>query len=328
MVVAITMGDAAGVGPEIILKAYSEGLFAGATPLVVGDAGVLRYYSDLLGMQVPIREVSSPDEAVSGSLCVLSLTRLVPGEDFEPGVTSAACGDAVVSYIKEAVSLCLEGSACAMVTAPISKASMHEAGHPWPGHTELLAELTGTTNYAMMLVGGGVRVSLVTIHVALREVPLLLSESEVYRVASLTASELVRLFGIERPRVAVCGLNPHAGEGGAFGDEEAMCISPAVERLREEGLEVSGPHPADTVFHWHVKGKYHAVVAMYHDQGLIPVKLLGFDEGVNITLGLPIIRTSPDHGTAFDIAGKGMASPRSLVSAYRLAVSFSRTKEK
>ena len=317
------MGDPAGIGPEIILKAYEEGLLKGGIPVVVGDAGVMHYYKNLLDLDVEIKAIDEPGEADRDALCVISLTSLKPEEDFSPGRTSAACGKAVVSYIERAVGLCLEGRCSAMVTAPISKAAMHQAGYNWPGHTELLAHLTNTKNYAMMLTGGGVRVVLVTIHVALRDVPKLLTTQEVYRVAKLTCDSMRRLYGIEKPRVAVCGLNPHAGEEGAFGDEEKRIIAPAVKRLEDEGYSVSGPHPADTVFYWHVKGRYDAVVAMYHDQGLIPVKLLGFDEGVNVTLGLPIIRTSPDHGTAFDIAGRGIASPKSLASAYSLAAEFS-----
>ncbi len=317
------MGDPAGIGPEIVLKAWASGAFTHPV-VVVGDAGVLRYYAGLLGIDVRIEEVFPPFDHMGDGLNVFPLTSLLPGSDFEPGRTSSFCGEAVVKYIKEAARLCMEGTCSAMVTAPISKRAMHLAGYSYPGHTELLAELTGTDDYAMMLTGGGVRVSLVTIHVALKDVPSLVSEDEVYRVAKLTARELTRLWGIDGPSVAVCGLNPHAGEGGAFGREEIEAIAPAVERLKAEGYAVEGPLPADTVFYWHVKGRYHAVVAMYHDQGLIPVKLLGFEEGVNITLGLPIIRTSPDHGTAFDIAGKGIASEGSLVSAYRLAVEFAK----
>ena len=320
--VLITMGDPAGVGPEIILKAHHAEKIPFA--VVVGDYGVLDFYRNLLKIPVELREVSSlKKEVEEGCLNVLSLTKLTPGKDFSPGKSSKVCGEAVVRYIRCAVDLCLKKEASAMVTAPISKASMHAAGYDYPGHTEMLAELTGTDNYAMMLVGGGIRVVLVTIHVALRKVFELLTEEEVYRVARLTCGELIRLYGIESPRVAVCGLNPHAGESGAFGGEEQRVILPAIERLRREGFEVSGPHPADTIFYWHLKGKYDAVVAMYHDQGLIPVKLVGFEEGVNVTLGLPIVRTSPDHGTAFDIAGKGIANFKSLVSAYTLAVRFS-----
>ncbi len=312
------MGDPAGVGPEIILKAFAKGCLKGI-PLVIGDISVMRYYAELLKMDIPLAEAESPEKANSSSLNVLSLTKLEVGIDYLPAKSSATCGRAVVQYIKKAVELCLEGKASAMVTAPISKASMHQAGYKYPGHTELLAELTNTKNYAMMLTGGGIKSVLVTIHVPLKEVPNLIKEQEVYRVAKLTCVELERKWGVPNPKVAICGLNPHAGESGAFGNEEQH-IKKAVERLKNEGYNVSGPHPADTVFYWHLKGNYHAVVAMYHDQGLIPVKLLGFDEGVNITLGLPIIRTSPDHGTAFDIAGKGVASYKSFAYAYDLAV--------
>lgn len=247
--IAITMGDPAGIGPEIILKAYAEGALSGAIPIVIGDIKVLEFYRRLLGLKnVHLCEIGKFSEAQEGVLNVLSVTNLNPEQDFSPGKSTPACGEAVVAYIKKAVDLCLKKEADAMVTAPISKASMHQAGYNYPGHTELLAELTGTDNYAMMLVGGGVRTVLVTIHVALKDVPSLISTEEVYRVAKLTCREMKRLYGIKNPRVAVCGLNPHAGENGAFGDEEISIIAPTIERLRCERYEVSGPHPADTVF--------------------------------------------------------------------------------
>ncbi len=252
---------------------------------------------------------------------MLSTTELEPEKDFIPGSTNSLCGEAVVNYIKVAVSLCMEKKAVAMVTAPISKEAIHKAGYSYPGHTELLADLTNTKKYAMMLTGGGIRVVLVTIHVALRDVPKMITKDRLRDVIELTAVEISRLYRLSSPKIAVCALNPHAGEKGAFGTEEIEIISPVIEELRSK-YEVSGPHPADTVFYWHRNGKYHVVVAMFHDQGLIPVKLCGFDEGVNVTLGLPIIRTSPDHGTAFDIAGKGVANPKSFVCAFNLAAYF------
>ncbi|NPA15294.1 MAG: 4-hydroxythreonine-4-phosphate dehydrogenase PdxA [Deferribacteres bacterium] len=319
-VIVITMGDPAGIGPEIILKGYRR-FGRNYVPVVVGDAGVLDFYRQLLKIDVPLKEIKDLSEAEGGFLNVLSLSRLGAGKDFSPGVSSEVCGKWVVEYIKKAVSLCMAGGAQAVVTAPISKASMHRAGYSYPGHTELLAELTGTKTYAMMLTGGGIRVVLVTIHVPLKEVPSLLTREGIEEKIELTVKEMKRLYGIDEPEIAVCGLNPHAGEDGAFGDEEQKIISPAIKKF-EGRYKVSGPHPADTVFYWQKKGKYHAVIAMYHDQGLIPVKLAGFEEGVNVTLGLPIIRTSPDHGTAFDIAGKGVADPTSIVCAYNLASLF------
>jgi len=323
-VVGVTMGDPAGVGPEIILKALADGEWQReSVPLVLGDEGVMDFYSTLLGLDVPLIPVDEGDIGSLGPLksgaYILPLSGL-HSLQFSPGRTTPSCGEAVVRYIRKAVELALDGKIAAMVTAPISKASMHAAGYPYPGHTEFLAELTGCRDYAMMLVGGRIRVSLVTIHVALREVPALVTGDEVYRVARLTCRCMEDWFGIEDPRVAVAALNPHGGEEGAFGDEEARVIAPAVEALREGGCGVSGPYPADTLFHRHAQGEFDAVVAMYHDQGLIPVKLEAFDRGVNLTLGLPIIRTSVDHGTAFDIAGKGMASPSSLKAAYALAL--------
>lgn len=320
------MGDPAGIGPEVILKAILKGRWhEKSIPLVVGDKGVMDYYSSLLELKA---EIIVTDESSISRLSPLSegayllpLTEM-EASSFAPGESTPRCGEVVVKYVKKAAQLAIEGKIAAMVTAPLSKASVHAAGYKYPGHTELLAELTGTTDFAMMLVGDGLRVSLVTIHVPLREVSCLLSEEEVYRVARLTSLSLIEWFGLKNPKVAIAAFNPHAGEEGAFGDEESRVISPAIERLKEEGHPVIGPYPADTLFYRAVRGEFDAVVAMYHDQGLIPIKLHAFDRGVNLTLGLPIIRTSVDHGTAFDIAGKGVASPESLISAYNLALSL------
>ncbi len=330
-VVGVTMGDPAGVGPEIILKALADGEWQrDSIPLVLGDEGVMDLYSTLLDLDVPLIPVGEGDvgtlEPLEEGAYILSLTCL-NSLQFSPGRTTPYCGEAVVRYIGKAVDLALDGKIAAMVTAPISKASMHAAGYTYPGHTEFLAELTGCDDYAMMLVGGRIRVSLVTIHVALKDVPSLVTKGEVCRVARLTFRCMKDWFGLGSPRVAVAGLNPHAGEEGAFGDEEGRVIGPAVEVLRGEGYPVSGPHPADTLFHRHARGEFDAVVAMYHDQGLIPVKLEAFDRGVNLTLGLPIIRTSVDHGTALDIAGKGAASPNSLKAAYSLALELARRRK-
>jgi len=325
------MGDPAGIGPEIILKAFLKtNLFKESIPLVIGDEGVMRYYSELFKIPLRIVPVKRDDilslEPLSDGLYVLSLSdltfRLIPGR------SDAECGRASVEYIKEATYLAMDEKIAAIVTAPISKASIHAAGYSYPGHTELLAELTQTDDFAMMLVGDKLRVSLVTIHVALKEVPTLLTEDKIYRVGRLTYKALTEWFGINYPNIAVCALNPHAGEKGAFGDEEGRIISPAIDKLKKDGYPVSGPFSPDTVFYRALKGEFDAVVAMYHDQGLIPLKLHAFDRGVNLTLGLPIIRTSVDHGTAFEIAGEGVANPQSFICAYELALLLSQKRSR
>jgi 4-hydroxythreonine-4-phosphate dehydrogenase len=226
-----------------------------------------------------------------------------------------------VAAIRRALELTLSGKADAMATAPVSKEALRMAGFPWPGHTEMLAELTGTAEYAMMLMGGPLRVILVTIHEALRDVPSLVTRESVLKTLRL-AVRAGRMLSIERPRLAVAGLNPHAGEAGLFGEEEAQSIIPAMEEARAEGIPAEGPFPPDTVFWRASRGEFDIVVSMYHDQGLIPLKLLAFDTGVNVTVGLPVIRTSPDHGTAYDIAWKGRAEPSSMVEAVKTAVNL------
>jgi 4-hydroxythreonine-4-phosphate dehydrogenase len=236
-----------------------------------------------------------------------------------PGHVSATAGRQAIAAIETAAALCRDGQTAALVTAPISKAAIHLAGSPFPGHTEMLAALTGAGEVAMMLVGGPLRVALVTIHEPLARVSSLISVERINSVVRLAHCWLVDA-GVTRPKLAVAGLNPHAGEGGEIGREEVEVIAPAVAALRAEGFVVEGPLPADTLFHAAYHGVYDAVVAMYHDQGLAPVKMIAFHEGVNVTLGLPFPRTSPDHGTAFDIAGRGIARPHSLLAALRLAV--------
>ena len=322
---AVTMGDPGGIGPEIILKVVSERLFPQqASLLVLGDIGVLKGYSELCSLPFELEVVDAPPENPQpGKAYLLQVGEPLGEGQWQPGHTNAQCGRLVGEIIERAVDLCQKGVVKAMVTAPINKGALHAACYPYPGHTEFLADLTGTEDYAMMLMGGSIRVVLVTIHVALAEVPRLISEEEICRIFRLTHRSMVEWFGIEHPRIAVAALNPHASEGGAFGDEEERIIIPAIERLREEGFAPSGPHPADTLFYRQKNGEFDAVVAMYHDQGLIPVKLEGFDTGVNLTLGLPIIRTSVDHGTAFEIAGKGVANPKSLAAAIETAVALS-----
>jgi 4-hydroxythreonine-4-phosphate dehydrogenase len=241
----------------------------------------------------------------------------------KPGRATAVGGRAALEAITEAICLALDGRVAGIVTAPISKEAIRAAGSPFPGHTEMLAAFTGARRHAMMLVGGPLRVSLATIHVPLAQVPSLITRRGLREVIDLTW-EAVRSFGIARPAIAVCGLNPHAGEAAMMGNEERRVIGPAVRAAAKRGIPVSGPYPADTIFHRAARGEFAAVVAMYHDQGLGPLKTLAFDTGVNLTLGLPIIRTSVDHGTAFDIAGTGVASPESLLAAAELAATMAR----
>jgi 4-hydroxythreonine-4-phosphate dehydrogenase len=236
-----------------------------------------------------------------------------------PGRPTLEGGQAMVKFVTEAVAMTCEGTLDAMVTCPISKALMQEAGYSFEGHTQLIAHLTGEDDYVMMLAGRNLRVSLVTIHKALKEVPSVLNTKLICKTIAVTFKALQRDFGLRRPRLAVAALNPHAGESGLFGSEEKTMIIPAVSQAQQEGYDVAGPFPADTLFHKAVSGDFDAVIAMYHDQGLIPLKLLHFSQAVNVTLGLPIIRTSVDHGTAYDIAGTGKADPSSLKAAITLA---------
>ena len=319
---AITMGDPGGIGPEIILKTINERLYpSNACLLVLGNQEVFTRYSKACSIPMEMELVEAPPQNPEpGKAYLLHVGEPLTGDQWRPGTTNARCGRLVASIIEKAVRLCQNGTVKAMVTAPINKSALHAAGYPYPGHTEFLADLTGTEDFAMMLIGGPIRVVLVTIHVALKEVPRLVSGTEICRIYRLTHRSLVKWFGIPRPRIAIAALNPHAGEDGAFGDEEERIILPAMKYLEKEGFKPSGPHPADTLFYRQKKGEFDAVVSMYHDQGLIPVKLEGFDTGVNLTLGLPIIRTSVDHGTAFEIAGKGVANPNSLAAAMETAV--------
>jgi 4-hydroxythreonine-4-phosphate dehydrogenase len=253
------------------------------------------------------------------------MSRLEP-KTISYGNPTPASGAAMVEYILRAVDLALSEKIAAVVTAPISKAAMHLGGYHYPGHTELLAEKCQTSDYAMMLAGGDFRVVLATIHCPIREVPGRLNQAELVRFFSLTSRSLVSDFGISRPVLGVAALNPHAGERGLFGDEEAEIIAPAITAVRDQNVKVIGPLPADTIFVRHQRGEFDAVVVMYHDQGLIPLKLLHFGDAVNVTLGLPIIRTSVDHGTAYDLAGTGRADPGSLKAALSLATKMAQAR--
>ena len=320
--IVITQGDPTGIGPEIIVKALLEGAFdALSRPLwVAGDVAVLRRAAAVFGVDC---EVVPVGERVR-LLCVGHALEVVPLSELATdklvyGRPDISCGRAMLRYIEWACDACLSGEAAAMVTAPISKVAIHAAGCDFPGHTELLAERCGVDKVVMMLAGERLKVCLVTTHLALAEVPRVLSAGEILETIRITDCSLRRFFGLKEPRIAVLALNPHAGEQGLFGDEEPRLIAPAIARAQAEGIAASGPHSADTLFHFAVRGGYDAVVCMYHDQGLIPLKLLHFDDGVNVTLGLPIVRTSVDHGTAYDLAGTGQASAESLVAAVKMA---------
>jgi 4-hydroxythreonine-4-phosphate dehydrogenase len=316
--IAITMGDPAGIGPEVIAKALADSEVRNVCiPIVIGSRRVLDEACRLASKTFRIQVIASPAQAYP-SPAVLNLLEAGDLTACERNRPSAESGNASVRYIEKAVDLALRKKVDGVATAPISKEALKMAGYPWPGHTEMIAEKCGVRNYAMMLTGGPLRVILVTIHTAIRNVPGLIRKDSVLRTIRL-AKRACDMLGIKDPRIAVAGLNPHAGEAGMFGDEEADAISPAVEDAKREGLPVSGPHPPDTVFHKAYKGEIDMIVCMYHDQGLIPLKMICFDTGVNATIGLPIIRTSPDHGTAYDIAWKGIASPSSMIAAIKLA---------
>ena len=318
--IAITMGDAAGIGPEIIMKALAvPGVAAFCQPLVIGDAERLRLAGQRVAsrLQVVNREHARDAQFVRGSVECIDLG-LVPA-DLPFGRMSAIAGEAAFRYIERAVRVVAAGEAQAICTAPLSKEALHAAGHRYPGHTELLAALTGTPEVSMMLVAPKLRVIHVTTHMGLLDAIERIDAPLVERVIGRAHLTLTRA-GIAHPRIGVCGINPHAGENGLFGrGEEAEKIDPAVRNAQARGWDVRGPLPADTLFFLAARGDYDIVVAMYHDQGHGPVKVLGLETGVNITVGLPMVRTSVDHGTAFDIAGTGVADERSLIEALRQA---------
>ena len=327
--VAITMGDPSGIGPEIISKVLlRDDIYQVCRPVVLGDMGALTMVSKTIG-SLSFQLISTPLEVTGrpGNVPVMPVSNLRE-DSCIPGQPTVAGGKTMVEYIVKAVELTKSDQVSAMVTCPISKELMHRAGYKFDGHTELLAHLTHTEDYVMMLAGERLRVSLVTVHCALREVPQRLNKELIVKTITITYRALERDFAIRRPRVAVVSLNPHAGESGLFGLEDERIVRPAVEVARDGGLLVDGPLPADTIFYHASNGRYDAVVAMYHDQGLIPLKLLHFSDAVNITLGLPIIRTSVDHGTAYDIAGKDMADPSSLVAAIKMAARMAKVRKR
>ncbi|HET6823956.1 MAG TPA: 4-hydroxythreonine-4-phosphate dehydrogenase PdxA [Anaerolineales bacterium] len=321
--IAITMGDPCGIGPEIIAKLYMDAASLPAM-LVLGDAGLIKRAIGLLDLPLTVRIINAPEDFqfLSNTINVISLGRLP--EDLPYGQLDALAGKAAFDYIRAGIDLALQQRIRAVVTAPINKEALRLADIHYPGHTEILADFSGTKDFAMMLMNNDLRVILVTIHVSLREaIEQLTIESEltVIRLAHQAMTQL----GIAHPRIAVAGLNPHAGEHGLFGSEDEAIIKPAIQRAQSEGIEASGPWPGDTIFMHARQGRFDIVVAQYHDQGLIPVKYLGVDEGVNVTVGLPFVRTSVDHGTAFDIAGTGKASPASLRVAVEQAAMLTRS---
>lgn len=302
MRLALTLGDPAGIGPEIVAGLLSSGEVerAGVDVVVLGDRATLA------AMPAPRAGVAHVVASDVGPI--------------ELGRPSAASGEAAARALFRAIELASSNDVAGIVTAPTSKEAMHLAGHAYPGQTEILVERSGTPRGVMLFVGGGIKVALATRHLALRRVPDALDADAIVADLGLLATALRREFGLDAPRIVVTGLNPHAGEHGLFGDEERLVIEPALDRLRAAGSAVTGPLPADTAFVRLRKGEFDAAFAMYHDQGLIPVKLLAFGFGVNVTIGLPFVRTSPDHGTAYDIAGAGKADVSSLIEAFRLAV--------
>jgi 4-hydroxythreonine-4-phosphate dehydrogenase len=327
---ALSLGDPAGVGPEIVVKAWAALRESGPAFIVVGDRDLVASAAGRSGATV--RRVGSPDEAMgvfADALPVLDLPLLSP---VVAGKPSSRYAPAILRWIETATGLALSGAVCGVVTAPIAKKPLYEAGFGFPGHTEFLAELTAGAAYegvrgpVMMLTAKDLRVALATIHLPLREAIAELDVERIVRTAQVVDQALRRDFGVEAPRLALAGLNPHAGEGGALGREEIEIVNPAAARLRELGVNCSDARPADSLFHDEARRGYDAVICMYHDQALIPVKTLDFWGGVNISLGLPIVRTSPDHGVGYDIAGRGLARADSLIAALQAAAEIAHNR--
>ena len=325
--IAVTMGDPSGIGPEIVVKLVGDPLRPPADLLVVGDVGLLRRTAERLQIPLWVTAASRASEAIGRDPSVLTV--LQPGPDLPAnlpiGAVDARSGAAAYACVQAAIDLALAGEVRAIVTAPLNKEAMAAAGIRYPGHTEILADRCGVADFAMMLANDELRVLLVSIHLSLADAIAAVTPASELRAIRL-AHQAGLGFGLQRPRVAVAGLNPHAGENGLFGAEDIEIIAPAIEEARHEGIDASGPWPGDTVFMRARRGEFDVVVAQYHDQGLIPVKYLGVENGVNITVGLPFVRTSVDHGTAFDIAGQGLADPTSLACALEQAIAMTRAR--
>jgi 4-hydroxythreonine-4-phosphate dehydrogenase len=319
-ILGLTVGDPAGIGPEITLMATRDPRLAGTRLVAIGSLDALRSATAVVTDPPALREIQSPADArfEPGTLDVV---RVASDQPVPIGRLSAEAGQIAFEGVQRAVELALAGEIAGIVTAPLNKEAIALAGHPYPGHTEILAELTGTTDFAMMLTAHKLRVVHVTTHIGIRQMLDRVTTERVLTTVRL-AHRALREMGIDSPSVGVAGLNPHAGEGGLFGDEEVKVIIPAIEMARAEGINATGPWPADTLFGRAVAGDFDVAIAMFHDQGHIAVKVLGFETGVNATIGLPIIRTSVDHGTAFDIAGTGTASHDSLVEAIEIGAAM------
>ncbi|MBY5328973.1 4-hydroxythreonine-4-phosphate dehydrogenase PdxA [Rhizobium leguminosarum] len=330
---ALSQGDPAGIGPDITLMAWLRRRELGLPPFfLIGDPDVLALRARQLNLAVSIRETDEASKAAGMFADALPVMTIPAGIEVVAGEPHAATAKGTIASIEKAVSLVIDGEALAVVTNPIAKAVLYEAGFRFPGHTEFLADLAARATGrpvtpVMMLSGPKLRAIPVTIHIPIRDVPQALTGELITETCRIAHEDLRQRFGIEAPRLAVAGLNPHAGEGGAIGTEDEDVIRPAIERLRDEGIDAIGPLPADTMFHDEARARYDVAICMYHDQALIPAKALGFDDSVNVTLGLPFVRTSPDHGTAFGIAGKGLAREHSLVAALKLAAQLGRSAE-
>ncbi|MEX2436037.1 MAG: 4-hydroxythreonine-4-phosphate dehydrogenase PdxA [Balneolaceae bacterium] len=316
--IAISMGDYNGIGPEVICKTLSKTNLSESIPIIIGHHSVMEYYADKCGLNLPFQTIKKAEGLSNGSVYILNSSK---EEDIviHPGKISAKAGKAAMKAVEKAVVLQQKKKCSALVTAPISKEAIQKAGYTFPGHTEFLAELTNTGDYMMILASGDFRVGLATIHVPLKKVQGLITENGIIRFLKIFNKSLKTDFGIIHPKIAVLGLNPHAGDGGVIGTEEQMILTPALQKARFNDIDVKGPFAADAFFGNQTHKHYDGILAMYHDQGLIPFKTLTFGTGVNFTAGLPIIRTSPDHGTAFDIAGLNKAKEDSFTAAYKLA---------
>ncbi|MFW6151314.1 MAG: 4-hydroxythreonine-4-phosphate dehydrogenase PdxA [Chloroflexota bacterium] len=324
----VTMGDPTGAGPEVAVKALcSPEVREVSRPIIIGDEATMRAAVDIVGLPAEVHTIDNVDQADFNDRDILQVVDLynVDMQQLVRGRVHPMGGKAAYECVETATRLALSGAIDAVVTGPLNKEALNKAGYDFSGHTEILAHLCGVTDVVMMLVAGEFRVSHVTTHVSLRKALDLVKKERILRVLELT-DEAVRKMEVEEPRLAVAGLNPHAGEGGLFGNEEAEAIVPAVEAARDRGLSVRGPLPPDTVFLRALGKEFDAAIAMYHDQGHIPMKMVGFDQGVNVTLGLPILRTSVDHGTVFGKAGKGTARPQSLIEAIKLAAVMCRNR--
>jgi 4-hydroxythreonine-4-phosphate dehydrogenase len=319
---AVSLGDPAGVGPELIAEAWARREAERLPPFVVaGGARVLREAAARRGIELPVERIADPFEAAGVFERALPVLPAVADAAYHPGVPGEDGARLALASLELAATLAVEGHASALVTGPIAKAELAAIGFAFPGQTEHVADASRVSaeDAVMMLAGPQLRTVPMTVHCSLADVPGLLSIALIHRRATIVARALERDFGIAAPRIAICGLNPHAGEKGRMGREEIEIIAPAIAALRADGIDATGPHPADALFAAHARPTYDVAIAMYHDQALIPLKALDFDRGVNVTLGLPIVRTSPDHGTAFGIAGKGIASPNAMIAAIRMA---------